>query len=326
MTSRAAALLLARREELNRRFAAAAHRPEPAAMLGYLARTAVPVLDAWAGDDADALAEVLFDLGLRGGPLGLVGDSAPTSFEAALVRGLPRLAGRGAPATIVAALGNGAVRIAGELDRARADAWTDAMVELGPQARSPAELLALGLVLAWRAGLAEARASALAALAGLEVGLRRALFPAGEPAAELVARFVAPGATAGGPLRLVGVTGGFVGFGGPFARPPRPAVIGDRLVSTDGEVTCELHADVFGARLVPAAWAHAEAMAATAATGGAVESGALRVAADGSVTIGGETLLVPALIGATAIAAAQGMIAVTLADSHKVFVVGRVGR
>ena len=33
-----------------------------------------------------------------------------------------------------------------------------------------------------------------------------------------------------------------------------------------------------------------------------------------------------ALVGATGIAAAQGMVAVTLADSHKVFVVGRAGR
>jgi hypothetical protein len=33
-------------------------------------------------------------------------------------------------------------------------------------------------------------------------------------------------------------------------------------VCTDGEATLELHADVFGARLVPAAWAHAAAQAA----------------------------------------------------------------
>ncbi|HVV85436.1 MAG TPA: hypothetical protein VHE35_20395, partial [Kofleriaceae bacterium] len=158
MSGRAAALVLARRDELNRRHAAASPRPDAEAMLAYLARTAVPILDGWpAGGEADAdeLLGVLFDLGLRGGPFGLVGEAEPTTFEQALVRGLPALAAFGAPSTTVAALGNGAVRLAHELGRAAADGWLDAMVALGPRARSRDELYALGLVLAWRAGLAE---------------------------------------------------------------------------------------------------------------------------------------------------------------------------
>ncbi|HVV86222.1 MAG TPA: hypothetical protein VHE35_24370, partial [Kofleriaceae bacterium] len=117
---------------------------------------------------------------------------------------------------------------------------------------------------------------------------------------------------------------GFVGFGGPFARPPRPAMVRERLVCTDGDVTCELFADAFGARLVPAPWAHAEAVAARAGT--TLAGGALAVSPDGRVTVGRESVVIAALAGASAIAAAHGMIAVTLADSHKVFVVGRAGQ
>lgn len=318
MTARAS--LLARRDELNRRFATASPRPEPDVMMAYLARTALPILDACDGDDD--LVTTLFDLGLRGARLGLVGAAAPSAFEQALVRAVPGLAALGAPSTIVAALGNGLVRLATELGRAPADRWLDAMVELGPRARTREELLALGLVLAWRAGLAEARVAALAAFQGFAVELRRAVFPAGDPSVVAAERFVAPGDVLGDEVALVGAAGGFVGFGGPFARPPRPAVVRDRVVCTDGDVTCELHADAFGARLVPAPWAHAEAVAAPVA---ATTAGA-RVTPDGRVQVGARAVVVVALVGASAVAAAQGMIAVTLADSHKVFVVGRPGR
>lgn len=328
MTSRAAALLLAQRDRWNRRFAAATARPDPAAMLAYLARTVVPIVDAWpaAGGDAaaeEALLELLFDLGLRGGPLGLVGADAPTTFEQALVRALPALAPLGAPATIVQALGNGALRVAHELGTARADWWLQMMTALGAGARTRDELFALGLVLAWCAGLAEAREAALAAFARFEPALRRAVFAEADPIADAAARFVAPGRTPGGALAIVGAAGGFLGFGGPFARPPRPAVVRERLVCTDGVVTCELHADAFGARLVPAAWAHGDA---ATAVGAQVTRGALAVWPDGRISVGGEVVRSEALVGATGIAAAQGMVAVTLADSHKVFVVGRAGR
>jgi hypothetical protein len=288
-------------------------------MLAYLGRTVVPIVDGWDVDDGDALLTARFDLGLTGSALGLVGEGEASELERALVQGLAALATVAPPAASIQALGNGWLRLAHELGGAHASWWLQAMTHHGLRARSREELLGLGLVLAWRAGLAEAREAALATLAGLDPALRRALFAVGEPDPDSAHRFVLPGKAPGGPLTLLGAVGGFVGFGGPFARPPRPVVVRGRLICTDGAASVELFADAFGARLVPAAWAHAEASSAPVTS-------AVRVTAEGVLTAGEQRLVRAELVGASAVAAAQGMIAVTLGDSHKVFVVGRVGR
>jgi len=133
-------------------------------------------------------------------------------------------------------------------------------------------------------------------------------------------RFAPPGARAElGPLWLLGWTGGFVGFGGPFRRPPRACVVADRVVCTDFEATYELCADVYGSRLRAAAWAH-EAACAGGASGGA------SLDPRGTLRWAGLELSHPELRGATSAAAARGLVGVTLASSHRVFVVGRWGK
>ena len=108
-----------------------------------------------------------------------------------------------------------------------------------------------------------------------------------------------------GPLGVVAVAGGFIGFGGPFRRPPLPRVVAGRLVCTDQDATFELFADMFGTRFRPAAWAHAEATTATADASAAAVEGLDKIR------------------GAVAAAACSGMVAVALGDSHKIFVLGR---
>ena len=62
--SGAAALLAAWRDELNARFARDAGDLAPDAMLGFLRRTAVPILDGWDGEPAPAVLIALFELGI----------------------------------------------------------------------------------------------------------------------------------------------------------------------------------------------------------------------------------------------------------------------
>jgi hypothetical protein len=283
-------------------------------MLGYLRRTVIPMLDAWEGDPTAAVLFALFDVGLAGLRAGLVGDSDATPFERLLGERMPALRAHveRAPGVVLRAIGNGYLHVQRERGPEVAQTWLEALASGGSQCADRAALFDLGVVLGWRAGLAEAREVALDRAAHLDPALRRALFGAEaldplDPDPER--RFCRPGPLGPlGPLELVATAGGFVGFGGPFRRPPLPRVVAGRLVCTDGDATFELFADVFGTRFRPAAWAHAEAITTTN-TGGA------EVKQVSAVSV--------SLRGAVAAAACSGMIAVALGDSHKVVVLGR---
>jgi len=320
MSGRAASILASRRDELNARFARKGRAIDPSAMQRYLARTAIPIVDAWTTNGADALLVALFDLGLLGLPSGLVGATEPTPFEAALVRGAPTLGAHldDLPARTLRVLGNGFAKLARELGEAAALRWLDGIVAIAPGCDGHEALLEVGIVGAWQAGLAEARDVALDHLAKLAPATRRQLFAEGEPSREPARRFCRPGALAPslGPLHVVAALGGFVGFGGPFTAPPRARAVGDRLFATDGVATVELHADVHGARWTPAAWAHADAHAMG-------DDASITTSSDGRVAVGPLELVDETLRGANGAAAAAGMVAVTLVDSHKVFVLGR---
>jgi hypothetical protein len=325
MTSRAEQMLAARRDELNARFARAAGDPAAEAMLAYLRRTVMPILDGWEGEPADAILLALFDVGLAGMRAGLVGVDEASAFEHALrdhVRGLSAHVER-APAIVLRAVGNGFVHVLREAGTAAAVAWLTALAAGAPRCPDRAALFELGVVLGWRAGLADAREVALECAARLDAALLAAVFGGGggggggsgelgaPPDADPERRFCRPGSRAPlGPLALVATTGGFIGFGGAFRSPPVPRVVGGRLVCTDGDATFEVFADVFGARLRPAPWAHADAIASTDAGRADVDALVAAVAHD-------------EVRGAVAAAGATGMIAVTRDDSHKVFVLGR---
>lgn len=324
MSSRAASVLEARRDELNARFARDAGELSPGHMLAYLGRTVVPILDAWEGEPAATVLFALFDLGLVGLRVGLVGESDATAFERTLRERMPlvRAHVESAPGVVLRAVGNGYLNVLRERGPEVAQVWLDALAQGASSCSDRAALLELGVVLAWRAGLAEAREVALEHATRLDPALLRTLFGAASLDGDPARRFCHPGSIAPlGPLELVATAGGFVGFGGPFRRPPRPCVIAGRLVCTDGAATFELFADVFGARLRPAAWAHAEA-AGGADTGGAYVDASGAVHVPGAAT-SASTLTSGELAGAVAAAACSGMIAVALGDSHQVFVLGR---
>ncbi|MEO8700216.1 MAG: hypothetical protein ABI867_09235, partial [Kofleriaceae bacterium] len=303
----AAQLLETHRDELNTRFARAG-TISPEGALGYLRRTVMPILDAWGSEPSAAVLFALFDIGLAGLRAGLVGEIDATAFERTLVDRMPalRVHVERAPAIVLRALGNGYLQLHRERGIDAAQAWFDALASHAAGCVDRASLLELGVVLGWRAGLAEAREVALEHVAKLDV---RALFGTASIDPDPERRFCTPGSIAAlGPLALVATAGGFVGFGGPFRKPPLPRVVAGRLVCTDGTATFELFADVFGTRFRPAPWAHAEAIA-SAGTGDAYIKTAIAVSSE--------------LRGAVAVAACSGMMAVVLRDSHQVFVLGR---
>ena len=314
-----AGLLEACRDELNARFARGAGDRAPEAMLGYLRRTVIPILDAWEGEPTAAVLFALFDVGLAGMRAGLVGESEATPFEHALGERMPELRAHieRAPGVVLRAIGNGYLHLQRERGPEAAQTWLDALAAGASHCTDRAALFDLGVVIGWRAGLAEAREIALDRVAHVDATLLRVLFDAGSLDPDPERRFCRPGASASlGPLQLVATAGGFVGFGGPFRRPPLPRVVAGRLVCTDGDATFELFADVFGTRFRPAAWAHAEATS-TADTGGAY------VDTSGSVLVQQVAIASDKLRGAVAAAACSGMVAVALGDSHKVVVFGR---
>ena len=101
--------------------------------------------------------------------------------------------------------------------------------------------------------------------------------------------------------------GGFVGFGGPFARPPQVAADGDGLTATDGAGRWRIVADVFGTAFVRID-GPADPLA----------GGAVYVGADGRVRWGGRDRVVPGLAGAPSAAASATTAAVVVPDSHRI--------
>ena len=268
-----AALLEARRGRYNAQFAEARRgRPslDPAHFSRHLREVVAPLVErvaAVASPQAGAVADVLYEMSLD-----LVGRDllGPAARYPALVAGwtgllaaLPeRLAE--APRSFAGAVTNALYQLA-TTPGARPEQWLSEVEILSGLCGSVGELLEAAKVIAWRAGLAHYRESALAvarslpsrvasAALGLPVNdlevdeldtvLRQLLAdPWLEPAAALRGR---PDEQH---LQLVARVGAFRGFGGTFIRPPQVTAPGGQFVASDGEQHWQLHADRFGATL-----------------------------------------------------------------------------
>lgn len=319
VSARFHAVLEQHRERLNERFARRGRALDAAAFLRYLRDTVDPLVDGTGDATAGTVALALFEFGFVASERGWIGAEQPSAFERTLVTSLPRFGAHwlDAPVVLLRIVGNGYERLARALDAARACGWIEGLAALAPSLASREEILDAGLVLAWKAGLAEARDAALARSAARTVAFRRATLGAEEVDARPERRFVSPeaGPTVRVAARVMARVGGFLGFGGPFRVPPHVLSIEGRIVATDGNTVTELHADVFGARLIPAGWAldrlTAQATPAPAAVCHAEASA--------------RSAFAPAfalLTSATSVASANGMAAATFADTHDVVVIG----
>lgn len=257
-----AQVLAAGRRQFNQRVDEARRRTpgfDPAAFSSFVQQQLDPVVsavEAVAPARTAAVTLAAYDIGLLLCAQGLAGPTARSPLVNQLWREvLPALAARLAdsPHDLLGALSNAAVHL-GAVDGARPSDWLALMLQLGPGSETPAQLLALGKVLAWRAGLAQFRQGALQAAAGLPEALQRAALQVpsqGDVHAWRETLEASP--WAGPPTRAEGWTlGGFTGFGGRFATPPELRVGSNGMLVRSGDRHFLAMADACGAVLLAA--------------------------------------------------------------------------
>jgi len=160
-----------------------------------------------------------------------------------------------APGKVLGALSNAAVYLE-QPPNLRGDEWLVFLSQLAGRAETASQLLALGQVLAWRAGAAHLRSSALATASQLPEPLALAAVGAapGGAWAEVHTRLVAdpwwlPGQKEASPLARGKKVGDFSGFGGIFRQPPEVRAHADGFWVKSGERYSLLLADAWGAVL-----------------------------------------------------------------------------
>jgi hypothetical protein len=325
VSPRLAAALDARRAVLNAHFRRHGRGVDPEAFGAFMARTVDPVVSNAAGDPALSvrLAEALFELGLRAFQQGRLSAAGESAFETGLRAALPRFGAHLAddPRRLVVASANGWDRLERALGADAADGWLREWASVA-EGFSGEALYEAGMVLAWRAGLAEARDAALLRLRAMAPALQTRLVGSAELDPDPERRFATPGSRAPlGALRIVARVGGFAGFGGPFLSRPEVHAVEGRVYATDGDVVRELFADVFGARLSTAQLSALEVLERAEPAGRS--RAAPRVDKDGAVQWAGLAERFEALRGASTAVAVPGLLAVTLQSSFCVFVLGR---
>ena len=263
-----ARVLRATRDELNARFAEARQRYPSLAgdeLLNFLTEVVNPLVSAVAAacpDRSDAMALVAYEVALELVGQRLVGSLARGSaIDATWRRVLPAAARFVAaePSRMLASLTNAAHQLEAT-PGARVGAWIDDLIRLAPECTTVEELLRVGQIAAWRAGMAHFRQGAIAAAASLPqplalsaVGASHdrewAEIEAGLLASEWFdpARSEARASTTATSLRTVATVGAFRGFGGVFGVPPRVTHAAGNFHVSSGDECWILTADLFGA-------------------------------------------------------------------------------
>lgn len=353
LTGPLAAALSRRRDDYNARFRrarAAAPHIDAEAFSAHLSERIGPAVDAAAIPDpgsADRVTSALYDLSLELFASDLLGPRAryPAIPEAwrRLLPVLPELV-RLEPRRVAASITN-AVFVLSCAPGARPGEWIEAL-ELASASAAIDSLdtfLAAGRVAAWRAGLAHLRARALSTARGIPAGVARACLRLPDLPDDQIPAILdalerdpwldpsAPADPARRVLRAMGHAGEFRGFGGTFDAPP--VVEGTVLVERtgpvegtgaaaggasetflvrDGQRRWALCADRFGSSLLPAA-AQAEA---------GVVRGLIAIDSKGRVSAGVLRADLGALADPTGFASTATTLAVSIARSHSVYLVG----
>jgi hypothetical protein len=219
----------------------------------------------------DTVVSALFDAVVELVPKGVLRPGARTPELETAWRALLEASGRmlcADPRRVVAASVNALTRLARHRGTRLGD-WAATMGALSDRSADVDVWLRAGIVAAWRSGLAHARRGALDAcvllpadVSAVAIGLDPSTNA--ETMARVIERLrvdpwawpphVASGEQPPLGVKIVCYIGGFRGFGagGQFISPPRVGLREGVFVATDGERVFELHADFFGATLIPA--------------------------------------------------------------------------
>lgn len=335
------------RERLNARFAFARRtwtRMSVEAFSSALKFGYTPVAESicrdFSGSEAelDAILETLYDLLLELTGRELMGPKARVPLVQTLwSETLPTLAPLliQAPRQVAGRLTNALLQL--NLQKsADAAAWLSRLQAVGPQLKDTSTLDAVGRILAWQAGMAQHRSAALSALEQLETPMVQVLLslpedfrpglwpllkdqlerePFTHPAT--IARMLMVPTSAQPPaITLVGLVGGFRGFGGPFLRPPKVSSSDGNLLVDDGSHHYYLFADCFGATFYR--------LPADFAAGAVSQTGGLQLQRTGRVSEGRFSREFPILANACSNASTSTTLAATLAHSFKVYLIAMV--
>ncbi|MBX2802139.1 MAG: hypothetical protein KTR31_30945 [Myxococcales bacterium] len=309
------------RERYNSLFAqAAVARPiDPAALTHHLTTLVAPAIEAVhrvRPPAVDAVLDALFEASLELVGRGLAGSEGRIPAIDAAWRTLwvahpGHLAA--APRRVITAISNAVTHLGDG-----ADAWVAAMERAGHVADGVERWLEAGQVLGWTCGLAELRTSALALcrslpepLAAVALHLPDLVDVDAACDALTVQPWRSP-TVAGARLGHVGRIGAFVGLGGAFREPPDLLVRGGWILATDGHVTLTLHADRYGARLLPSEPPERTATPEPCA----------RMTEDGRASLGNHSAVLPELQGYRRAVGTSTTLAVVLPHSHAIHLVG----
>ncbi|MBF0255913.1 MAG: hypothetical protein HQL47_05505 [Gammaproteobacteria bacterium] len=323
--------LTGQRETFNQRFLRAQQqnrRLDGERFAAVLRDQAAPVAEAVAkvaADRLDPVVSVLFDVCLHLTGLELMGPGSHLpQLDRAFRQLLPTQAALIAedPERLIRSLSNAVYNLAME-PAADADRWIELMQALTPSIETPERWLEAGSVAAWRCGMAHYREGALTAAAQLPREILAPLFdlkPDDLPE-DLLERLANPWyRPAAHPvepsLHLVGRTGGFQGFGGPFVEPPEVARFGDQLYAFDRQQAWTLFADGFGLVM--------RRYGTELPPGEPVEWSQFGLDRKGNVSRGELRAHLPQLADWSSLAATEHTLAVTLPHSHHIFLVARL--
>lgn len=269
------------------------------------------------------VASAAYDIALELAGLGLIGARARSQVLSDAWRELmPACADLVArdPAAVLGLLSNAVLHLE-TVGSARRTQWIGEMAALAPRLESTGQLRAAGQVLAWRAGVAHFRKSALAAADGLPEVLALAAYRAPEAGSWSALRTRIENdpcwrATVDGPAQPAYEVGAFAGFGGAFATPPEVRSGGDHFLVRSGGRHFLLLADAYGSSLPGAsALEFDEAAAMSQAPRFLIEGGRL--------TVGHQQIALDLPADGLALCATAATLAITSPYTHAIVLVPR---
>jgi len=315
------------RERYNALFAqASGGRIDVEAFKGHLRDVIGPVaeaVDRVRQDRVDAVVAAAYDLSLQLFVAGLLGpQSRHPSIAAAWLPNVPWLLAD-EPLAVTGSVTNAVYNLSTH-EGARPEIWIKEMAAVSGAFSDLATLRAAGHVLAWRCGMAQHRAGALASCRTLQPALATRLLgvPDFDPArfGDLLDRlsidpWLAPNKAFDAPseLRVVSIVGAFRGFGGHFQTPPTVFSSNGSIIAADRENHWAVIADLWGSALLPLPSApprNNNSQDYVLSRDGAVDSGGLRAA-------------FPGLAASTSSACDGRTLAVTIGQSHQIFLIAR---
>jgi hypothetical protein len=326
------------REVFNAKFTAAQRagaKVDQKEFLSFLTKVIDPIVCQIAehfNEKVDTATAILYELSVDLFSQALLGPGArePAIADAwqTLLPVVPRLLARD-PRRVAASVTN-AVHQIGQNNDARPREWIRTMMSVGPLCDDVWTFLEAGKVAGWLSGCPQYRRAALQIVRSLSPAISASLLaldpqtpaPLLHQAIDamskshwLTASMAAHG-TDQPTLRVVRRAGGFRGFTGAFLRPPVVAMQGERLMVNDGESVWTLIADAYGCIL--------RRTSGSIFPPGRVVT-PMRFPNGGDLDWNTATAKFPEFSGWSSAAFDGQTLAITLSDSHHVFLVSRGG-